>query len=434
MRIAYLAAGAAGMYCGSCLHDNTLAAALLKQGEEVLLVPTYTPLKTDEPSVSQRRVFMGGVNAYLQQASSFFRHTPKWFDRLLDNPTFLNWVTRGASSVDPAKLGGLTVSMLKGEKGNQRKSLEQLVDWLVDEVKPDVVHLSNSMLLGLARRIRERCGPPVVCALSGEDLFLEALVPPHYDEARRLLCERAAEVEAFTSLNNYYADFMADYLSVDRSKMHVVPHGLGLDGIIPRSDEDSGELAIGYLARICPEKGFHLFIEACEELAIKRPDLSFRVKTAGYLGAGDREYFLTLRRRIDRGPLKDRFEYLGEVTREQKYEMLRSLTAFATPTVYAESKGIPAIEAMAAGVPVVLPNHGSFPELVTDTEAGLLHQPEDPESLSEELEKLLDDPDQAAQLGRRGRMAIEDRYHADQMATSTRQVYEKLLQQAESSR
>ncbi len=427
MRIAYLAAGAAGMYCGSCLHDNTLAAAMLRQGEEVLLVPTYTPLKTDEPSVSQQRVFMGGVNAYLQQASSFFRYTPKWFDRILDNPTFLNWVTSGASSVDPAKLGGLTVSMLKGEEGNQRKSLEQLVDWLVDEVKPDLVHLSNSMLLGLARLIHERCGPPVVCALSGEDLFLEALVPPHYDEARRLLCERAAEVEAFTSLNGFYADFMSDYLSVDREKILVVPHGVELEGIELGTKSETEEPSIGFLARISPEKGFHLFIKACELLAQKRPDLNFQVKAAGYLGIGDREYFLKLRRRINAGVLKDRFEYLGEVTREQKFDMLRSLTAFTTPTVYAEAKGIPAIEAMAAGTPVVLPEHGAFPELVSDTEAGLLHQPEDPEDLAAKLESLLDNPEQAAEMGIRGRAAVEDRYHADQMATNTLGVYKKLL-------
>ena len=84
MRIAYLAAGAAGMYCGSCLHDNTLAAALLKQGEDVVLLPIYTPIRTDERDVSQPRVFIGGINAYLQQAVPLLRRTPVWLDRWLD--------------------------------------------------------------------------------------------------------------------------------------------------------------------------------------------------------------------------------------------------------------------------------------------------------------------------------------------------------------
>ena len=122
MRIAYITAGAAGMYCGSCLHDNTLAAALLELGEDVILVPTYTPLRTDEPDVSIDRVFFGGINVYLQEKLPPFRHTPWWMDRLLDNPTLLNSLSCRAGSVDPKNLGDLTVSMLRGESGNQRTS------------------------------------------------------------------------------------------------------------------------------------------------------------------------------------------------------------------------------------------------------------------------------------------------------------------------
>ncbi len=226
MRIAYIAAGAAGMYCGSCLHDNTLAKALLARGEDVLLVPTYTPIRTDVQDVSLPRVFFGGINAYLQQLSPLFRHTPRWFDKLLDHPALLRLASKSGGNIDPAKLGGMTVSMLRGEQGNQRKELEKLADWLVDEVQPEVVHLSNSMLLGMVRRIAERCGPPVVCALSGEDIFIEQLRPPHYQQARELLRERAAEVQAFTALNNYYANFMSDYLAVPRAGCMSFPPGL----------------------------------------------------------------------------------------------------------------------------------------------------------------------------------------------------------------
>src|SRR4051812_4760801 len=154
MRIAYITAGAAGMYCGSCLHDNTLAAALIKLGEDVLLVPTYTPLRTDEPNVSIRRVFFGGINVYLQEKLALFRRTPWWFDRLLDHPALLERLSLRAGTIDPKQLGDMTVSMLRGEAGHQRKELEKLVHWLVTEIKPDIVHLSNSMQLGMARMLR----------------------------------------------------------------------------------------------------------------------------------------------------------------------------------------------------------------------------------------------------------------------------------------
>src|SRR3954453_19696191 len=281
MRIAYITAGAAGMYCGSCLHDNTLASALLELGEDVILVPMYTPLRTDEPDVSINRVFFGGINVYLQEKLPLFRHTPWWMDQWLDNPALLNSLSGRAGSVDPTKLGDLTVSMLRGETGNQRKEVEKLVHWLLTDIKPDIVHLSNSMQLGMVRMIRERGGPPIVCQLSGEDLFLEKLPPPHYEQARNLLRERASDVDAFVAINNYYADFMADYLSVDRSKVHVIPHGVSLDGHGTRVEKQPHEpRVVGYLARICEDKGLHILVEACERLVERRDVPTFKLHAA----------------------------------------------------------------------------------------------------------------------------------------------------------
>src|SRR5260370_18042879 len=114
-------AGAAGMYCGSCMKDNTLAAALNRLGHDALLIPTYTPIRTDEEDVSQHRVFFGGINVYLQQKSGIFRHTPWFLDRLLDFPRLLRWVSRFAVRTRPQNLGELTISLPQVEKRKQRK-------------------------------------------------------------------------------------------------------------------------------------------------------------------------------------------------------------------------------------------------------------------------------------------------------------------------
>src|SRR5215471_3479420 len=124
MRISYITAGAAGMYCGSCMRDNTLVAALSRLGHDVLLLPTYTPIRTDEEDVSQQRVFFGGINVYLQQKSGIFRHTPRWFDRLLDAPGLLNWAANTFGiGIQAEELGRLTLSMLEGSHGKQRKEV-----------------------------------------------------------------------------------------------------------------------------------------------------------------------------------------------------------------------------------------------------------------------------------------------------------------------
>jgi len=429
MRIAYLAAGAGGMYCGSCLHDNTLAAALLKLGEDVVLAPIYTPIRTDEEDVSQPRVFFGGINAYLQQKFPLFRRTPRWLDGWLDHPALLRLAAGRGISVDAARLGDMTVSMLRGEAGHQRKELEKLIDWLIDEVQPDVVHLSNALMLGLARMIAQRCGPPVVCSLSGEDVFLEKLQPPHNELARAQIRERAREVDAFVALNGYYADEMARYMDVPREKIEVIPHGLDLAGheapTVRRADSPR---RIGYLARVCPEKGLHLLVEAGEALA-QRPGLPvFEIHAAGYLGPGDRGYLAATSQRAQAGALAGRFHYRGELSRAEKIEFLGSLDVFCTPTLYRESKGLPVLEAWANGVPAVLPAHGAFPELAAATGGGLLHRPLDAADLAAKLGELLSNPQRAAELGKSGRAAVHDHFNAEQMARNTLALYQKLLQ------
>jgi glycosyltransferase involved in cell wall biosynthesis len=434
MRIAYLAAGAGGMYCGSCLHDNTLAAALLKLGEDVVLAPIYTPLRTDEPDVSEPRVFVGGINAYLQQKVPLLRRTPRWLDGWLDHPALLRLATRSAGSVDPARLGAMTVSMLRGEQGNQRKELEKLVDWLIDEVQPDVVHLSNSLMLGLAPMIAARGGPPIVCSLSGEDLFIEKVPPPYYEQARQLLRERASEIAAFVALNDYYAQFMAEYLAVPRERIEVIPQGLDLAGHGDRPPPAAGApRRVGFLARICHDKGLHLLAEACEALARRDDGLPVELHAAGYLGASDRKYLAEIERRLADGPLAGAFRYHGELDRAGKIAFLQSLDVMSTPTVYRESKGLPVLEAWANGVPVVVPRHGAFPELIAATGGGLLHEPFDAADLAAKLAELWSDPARAAQLGQAGQRAVREHYDAEAMARRTLALYRRLRRAAGSA-
>ena len=188
MKIVHLVAGAGGMYCGSCLYGNTLAAAMQRLGEDAILTPMYTPIRTDEKNVSIHHIAFGGINVYLQEHFALFRHTPWFLDRLFDSPELLRWATRRSASVRPEHLGAITVSMLEGEEGRQRKEVQKLVRWLDRDVRPDLVHLNNVMLIGSAREIQRKLGVPVVCTLSGEDIFLEKLAEPYYSSARLSDC------------------------------------------------------------------------------------------------------------------------------------------------------------------------------------------------------------------------------------------------------
>ncbi len=230
MRITYITAGAGGMFCGSCLHDNTLVAALVRRGHDAHLVPTYTPIRTDEPDVSQKRVFLGGINVYLQEKLGLFRHTPWFLDRLLDARPLLRWVARFAVKTQAEDLGDLTISVLQGEHGHQSKEVAKLVSWLASEIKPEVVHLTAALLSGLVHELKRQLRVPILCSLQGDDLFLESLPPSHRSRALALVRVHCREIDGFLATSAYYADFMADYLTIPRQRIHVVHPGLNLTG------------------------------------------------------------------------------------------------------------------------------------------------------------------------------------------------------------
>jgi glycosyltransferase involved in cell wall biosynthesis len=435
MKIVYLAAGAGGMYCGSCLHGNTLAAALSAAGQDCTLAPMYAPLRTDEKNVSIDHISFGGINVYLQQHSAIFRHTPWTLDHLLDSPSLLRWATSRSASVRPEQLGALTVSMLEGERGRQRKEVEKLIRWLADR-RPDVVHLNNVMLVGVAREITRRLGAPVVCSLTGEDVFLEKLPEPYHGQALELLQQRAGEVTALVAMNRYYADFMAGYLRVPREQIRVIPPGLNLAGMsrsagVPPAEIKAGETpalrTIGYLARVCPDKGLHQLAGAMKLLAADGDVPPTRVQAAGYLDAADRPYLMEIERQMADARLADRFQYVGELDHAAKIAFLQSLDLFCLPTVYRESKGLSVFEAWANAVPAVLPDHGAFPEMVADTGGGILCEPGNPASLAAALKRMILDPDFAAQCGRRAQQIVHALYNSEVMAQRMIELYESLL-------
>lgn len=428
MRIAYIAAGAGGMYCGTCLHDNTLAAALQRKGHDVALVPTYTPMRTDEPGVSMERVFFGAVNVYLQQKVALLRRLPL-LDRLLDRPGLLRQAAKLGGSTDPTSLGDLTLSVLRGEEGFQARELEKLTAWLRDDFRPEVVHLTNSMFAGFARVLKRELGVPVLCSLQGEDLFLDQLREPWKTRVFEVLRERARDIDVFVVNSRWYAESMASYLGVDLSRMRVVPLGVSLDGYegngVPVPSGDGRPRTIGYLARICPEKGLHLLAEAFRSVAASEEPGSVRLAVAGWLGERDRGYFRKIEERIAGWGLSGSFEHVGEVDREGKIRFLRGIDILSVPTTYREPKGLFVLEALASGVPVVQPRHGAFPEMIGATGGGTLVEPGSPEALADGLRALLRDPARRRELGRRGREAVRSRFNDGAMADDTLAVYEE---------
>jgi len=438
MRVLSITAGAAGMYCGSCGRDNALAVEMLARGHDVTLLPLYTPTTTDEENVSRKQVLFGGISIYLEQYLALFRHTPRFLDRLWDSPRVIGALASRSLSTDPKLLGDMTVSMLEGDRGVLRKEFVKLGKWLADEPVPDIVNLPNSLLIGLARPLRELLRRPVCCTLQGEDLFLEGLVEPYRTRAIDLIRRQAQHVDCFLPVSDYYVPVMSRLLGIPPGRMAVVPLGINLSGYEPRSTPRAepatpGPLAeddvfrVGYFARVAPEKGLHVLADAYQQFRRRTGGARVRLEAAGYLSHGHGGYLDEVRTRLAKAGLADEFAYRGAVDRSGKLAFLRSLDVLSVPATYDEPKGVFLLEAMASGVPVVQPRRGAFTEIVERTGGGVLVAPDDPAALADGLFSLWRDRALAARLGQAGADGVRAHYAIAQAADRLLEVYDSVI-------
>lgn len=417
MNLVQITPGAGGMYCGNCFRDNALVGELRRQGHHVVMVPLYLPMTLDEADQSAGTpVFFGGISVYLEQEFRWFRAAPRWLRQLLASPALLKLASGRAAKTRAADLGELTLSMLRGESGNQVRELEELLAWLKTQPKPDAVCLSNALLLGMARRIRSELGTRVICMLQGEDGFLDALPQPHRDHCWQELSTRAREVDGLIAPSRYFGDLMAGRMGLPTDRVSVVYNGIGLAGYgsggAPRAGSGGGAPVVGFFARMCPEKGLDLLVEAF--LLARRSVPALRLKVGGSCGPGDEAFVARCRGRLQQAGAAEAAEFHPNLDREAKIRFLESLTLFSVPATYSEAFGLYLLEALAAGVPVVQPRRCAFPELVERTGGGIVCEPT-VEALARGIVDLASDPDRAARLGRTGRGVVAREFSVEEM-------------------
>ena len=417
MTVAYITAGAAGTICGNCLKDNALAAALIRQGQDVVLLPSYTPLLTDEADVSDTRIVFGGVNLYLQGKFRLFRATGV-LDWLLDRPRLLEWASGFAVDTDPSNLGPMTRDMFEGSAGPYRREVEKLVQVLSD-IRPELVHLTNSMLASVAEPVKRTLGVPVVCSLQGEADFLRGLPEPFRSDCYGLLRQHAAHVDSFVATCEDQARAMAPILGRSADRIDTILPGISVDGFGESGRSDDGRFVVGFLARIAPEKGLDLLADAVDRLRSRHPDRKSELRVAGWRADAVRDYIADLQ-------AKHAFEDFGYLSRPEKIDFLAGLDAFSVPTTYRASKGLYVLEALASGVPVVQPRIGVFPELIAATEGGQICEPNDAGDLAAKLEAVLMGSGAADHQIDEARKRIEADFNADRMAADTVALYERM--------
>jgi glycosyltransferase involved in cell wall biosynthesis len=414
VNLAFLTPGTGSYYCGACMRDNALAKSLLAAGHQVSLLPMYLPLQLDEEVLAQTQnsIFFGGINVYLQQNVSIFRHTPRWLDDFLNHSGLLRSAAKRSHMTSASVHGEMALAMLRIEDSHFGKELDKLTDWLATD-KPDILCLGTALQAGMIRQLKQRLGVKIICYFQGEDSFLDGLPEPFKTGCWSELRSRLADADLLVAPSQFYADLMRERLNAPDLRIEVMPNGIDLDGYrIARSKTPP---VIGYLARMIREKGLPELVEAFIHLRtrLKHPDA--RLHIAGAATAGDSTLIGELKKQLDAAGLRDQVTWSPNISREEKADMLASLTLFSVPATYPEAFGLYLIEAMASGVPVVQPGASSFPEIVAKSGAGVLVPPGDPAALATAWHELLDDPDALQSFREKGRHAAERSYSVQAM-------------------
>jgi glycosyltransferase involved in cell wall biosynthesis len=406
MKIAFITPGTGNYYCGVCMRDNSLARHLREIGHDVFMLPMYLPRFLDEDAVSEDMpIFFGGINVYLQYKFSLFRNTPAWMDRFFDSKWLLRKAAARSGMTEGKDLGEITLATFRGEDGPLAKEVRKVVDWFHKYEKPDVIFLSTILLAGLGRVLRREIGVPVHGFLQGEDAFLDSLPDDYSTQAWELLAADVANLDSCIAPSRYFGKEMSRRLHLSGDKLHFLPNGITLDGYAP-SLRPPAKPAIGFLARLNPLKGLDLLVEAYMEIMRRgnHPDLELRV--AGGMTDDDEPYVDEQKKKLDASGLLGKATFLPNVDREKKLAFLGDLSVFSVPARLPEAFGLYVLEALASGVPVVLPRKGAFPELIEVTKGGLLYEKNEPVPLADALEDLLARPEEAHAMGQCGHEAV----------------------------
>ena len=415
MNLAFLTPGTGSYYCGACMRDNALAKSLHAAGHQVSLLPMYLPLQLDEEKHAQpgNPIFFGGINVFLQQKLPIFRHLPDWFHKLLNHSGLLRSAAKRSHMTSAREHGEMALEMLRIESSPFGKELDKLIDFLATE-KPDVLCLGTALQAGMIRELKRRLGVKIICTFQGEDSFLDGLPEPFKSSCWSELRTRLADADLLVAPSQFYADLMRRRFDAPDLRIEVMPNGIDLDGYRV-SKLPANPPVIGYLARMIREKGVHHFVEAFIHLRkqLKHPDA--RAHIAGAATAGDQKLIAELQGKLAAAGLADQVTWSPNISREEKADLLASLTIFSVPATYPEAFGLYTVEALASGVPLVQPDASSFQEIIATSQAGILVPPGDPAALAATWNDLLSHPERLKELGENGRRAAEQSYSVTAM-------------------
>jgi len=207
------------------------------------------------------------------------------------------------------------------------------------------------------------------------------------------------------------------------TKVEIIPNGVDDKTFHPNWNKEKikeefgieGEVIL-YVSRMSYRKGPHVLLNAFSQ-----------IKDATLVMAGNGELSPFLKAQAKFLGIEDRVRFLGYVPTKELPKIFGMADIFVLPSITAEAFGIVILEAMASGVPIIATTVGGIPEVIKESESGLLVPPSNELELKNAIEKLLNDESLRKWLGQNGRKAVEEKYSWDNVIKEIEKAYEEVL-------
>jgi glycosyltransferase involved in cell wall biosynthesis len=429
MKVAFLVTGSGGsFYCSNCYRDMLYFRAVKAlPGMETVAVPLYLPPeKLYIESGFDTNVFFGAISLYIREKVHFLGKMPAFMDRILDSAPLLKLASKSAGSTRTEGLEDLTLNMISSSNTNRENEVKRLVRYLEKTGKPDIIQLSNALIIGLARQIKKYSDVKIVCSLQNEDDWLNEMAEPFRSQAWKMIAEESKYIDAFISPSLYYKDFFMRMAGIPGDNIHVVPLGLDHSEVSATKTEKSGR-AIGYFSRVSYHNGFDKIADAFIKLK-KEPGLAdLTLHVCGGFTSDDKPFIAGQIKKIKDNGFKSSVKIYPGFQGRGKQEFLDAIDILSVPVRKYDAYGLYLLEANAAGIPCVQPSTGAFPEILATTGGGLLYSPDDIETLAASIRSLLNDRNKAAQLGEEGKKRVASQLSHLNMAEGMASVYRALI-------
>ena len=417
MKILFIVPGSGdSFYCGNCFRDNLQALALRQAGHEVIVMPLYLPL-TDRLFQADTPLFFPATTFYV--ANSFFqnRSMPKWLERILSSKFALKFASSFSGSTSAEGMEEMTLSMIYGNDKAFHEQVNTLIDWIEHHEQPDIIHFSSSLLIGIAKAIKQRIQIPIVCSLQDEEVWIDSLKAAFSDVAWSGILENIRYVDKYTTTSEFYRKVALAKIP-QFQHIEVIYPGVVIEQYA--SEHYPSDPVIGFFYRLNRLNGLDILADAFVKLKNRNSIPNLKLKIGGGYTSHDKKFIRTIREKLS--------PYIHDVEIKEGYRLedharfYSEISVICVPLTFEESVGLYLCEAFAAGRPAVEPASGSFEEIVKD--AGVIYSPNTSDALADALEKILTNPTLYQTCTQKALQLSANRYHSRILAEKLVALYE----------